>query len=118
MEITYNKVSHEYNSATYQKLKVLDDINLSIEANKITGIVGKQGSGKTTLVEMLEALVIPTKGNVKIDNFTIKKNKQIKKINELRKTMPRKTKIRIENIKEVGGTSSSRAMSEVSATPD
>ncbi|MBQ8234067.1 MAG: ATP-binding cassette domain-containing protein [Bacilli bacterium] len=85
MEIVYDKVTHIYNSATYSKLKVLDDISLNIEENKITGIIGRQGSGKTTLVEMLSALVVPTKGSVKVDEYLIKKNKSIKKINELRK---------------------------------
>ena len=85
MEIVYDKVTHIYNSATYSKLKVLDDISLNIEENKITGIIGRQGSGKTTLVEMLSSLVVPTKGSVKVDEYLIKKNKNIKKINELRK---------------------------------
>ncbi|WP_165026964.1 peptidase domain-containing ABC transporter [Dysgonomonas sp. ZJ279] len=50
---------------------VLDGINLVINENKITAIVGASGSGKTTLVKLLLAFYKPNKGEIKVDNISI-----------------------------------------------
>ncbi|AWZ48929.1 ABC transporter ATP-binding protein [Clostridiaceae bacterium 14S0207] len=55
--------------------KVLDNINLYIDHKKITVILGKSGSGKTTILRLLAGLEIPTSGNVKFIND---ENKEIK----------------------------------------
>lgn len=48
--------------------KVLDDINLTIEAGKVTAIVGTSGSGKTTLLKLLLGFYEPIKGQVLLGN--------------------------------------------------
>ena len=64
---------------------VLKNINLDIKEGKISSIIGRSGSGKSTLVEMINALNIPSKGEVKINDFIItNKSKRIKNINDLR----------------------------------
>lgn len=45
---------------------VLDNINLEIEGNRIVGLIGKNGCGKTTLLKILSTLVKPTSGEVSI----------------------------------------------------
>ncbi|MBS9336796.1 energy-coupling factor transporter ATPase [Fructobacillus papyrifericola] len=47
-----------------QTVPVLKDINLTIESGKITAIIGQTGSGKSTLVQQLNALLKPTAGQV------------------------------------------------------
>lgn len=46
------------------KKSVIKDVNITIEAKKITGIVGPSGSGKTTILDILLRLIEPTTGNV------------------------------------------------------
>lgn len=48
--------------------KVLNDINLTIEAGKVTAIVGTSGSGKTTLLKLLLGFYEPIKGQVLLGN--------------------------------------------------
>ncbi len=84
MEIKFNDVSYTYDKINYQKKEVLKNINLSFMEGKITGIVGKSGSGKTTMVELIDALLLPSSGNIKVGNFIIDNNQKIKNINDLR----------------------------------
>jgi len=51
---------------------VLEDLNLTIPENKVTAIVGASGSGKTTVIKLLLGFYDPIKGNVKIDNYSLK----------------------------------------------
>ncbi|MEF9933811.1 MAG: ABC transporter ATP-binding protein [Clostridium sp.] len=48
------------------KETVLDNINLEIEGNKIVGLIGKNGCGKTTLLKIISSLVKPTSGEISI----------------------------------------------------
>ncbi len=84
MEIKLNDVSYTYDKVNYQKKEVLKDINLTFMEGKITGIVGKSGSGKTTMVELIDALLIPSSGSIEVGNFIIDQNSKNKEINDLR----------------------------------
>jgi len=50
-----------------QRTHVLEDVNLSIEKGELVSIVGYSGAGKTTLVSLLAGLIMPDKGEVKVD---------------------------------------------------
>ena len=50
---------------------VLDDLNLEIPYGQATGIVGPNGSGKTTMIKTLLGLVKPTSGDILIDDKSI-----------------------------------------------
>jgi len=47
---------------------VLDDINLSINENTITGIIGRNGSGKTVLLKIISGLYFSDEGNIDYNN--------------------------------------------------
>lgn len=51
---------------------VLDDLNLEIPSGQATGIVGPNGSGKTTTIKALLGLVKPTAGSIHVDGESIK----------------------------------------------
>jgi ATP-binding cassette subfamily B protein len=51
---------------------VLEDISLEIPQNRITAIVGASGSGKTTLVKLLLGFYEPNKGDIKVDETSLK----------------------------------------------
>lgn len=50
----------------YGSKKVFEGINFSIQQGKITGLLGKNGTGKTTLINIINSFLVPTAGNVQI----------------------------------------------------
>ncbi len=82
MSIHYQEVTHIYSPKSPFEFKALDNISLDISMNKITAIIGHTGSGKTTLVQHLNALLIPSNGTLEVCDFVIcndkKKNKKLK----------------------------------------
>ena len=55
-------------SKTYGKEPALHGINLKLERGKIIGLLGPNGSGKTTLIKLANGLLVPTTGEITIDN--------------------------------------------------
>ncbi len=55
---------------------LLKNINLKIYKGEKIGIIGKTGSGKTTLINLIMGLLSPTKGDIKIDNESILNSKE------------------------------------------
>lgn len=47
----------------------IDNLTLNIEQGKITGLIGPDGAGKTTLIRLVAGLLIPTKGEIKTMGF-------------------------------------------------
>ena len=70
-------------SKAYKNNMILKDISFNIEKGKFTVLIGESGCGKTTLLKMINKLIVPTKGNIFIDG------KDIKEIddNKLRRSM-------------------------------
>lgn len=61
---------------------VLSDLNLTINEKKITFILGQNGTGKSTLANLLSGLLFPQKGKITIDNLIINKKTNTKCIRE------------------------------------
>lgn len=85
MGINFSKVNYTY-APQKKKVKnkyILEDINLTIsEKNEFITIVGHTGSGKSTLVQMMNALLVPTTGSVTVfgNEITYKKQKNLKRL--------------------------------------
>ena len=65
--------------------KALDNINLDIKEGVITAIIGETGSGKSTLVEHLNALLLPSEGSLTVLDHEIIANTKNKNLKSLRK---------------------------------
>lgn len=85
MPIQFEKVSHHYNAGTQFAYVALDEIDLTLKEGKVTAIIGATGSGKTTLVQHLNALLLPTSGKVTVLDRVIDSAEKPKKLKELRK---------------------------------
>ena len=85
MEINFRNVNFTYDSRS--KLETLKNINLTIsKSGEFISILGHTGSGKSTLVQLMNALIIPTSGNLTILNQEIKTKKQKNKnLKDIRK---------------------------------
>ena len=76
-----DKVSFVYSKGTPFQLTALDEVSLSFEKGKITGLIGHTGSGKSTLVNLLNGLYKPTEGKVYLDGVDIwEKPKEISSV--------------------------------------
>ncbi len=74
-------VSYVYSKGTPFQKNALENISVSFERGKITGLIGHTGSGKSTLVNLLNGLYKPTAGEVFLNGENIwKKPKEIAKI--------------------------------------
>ncbi len=85
MSISFEHVSHVYSAGTPYEYKALDDVSVTIEEGKITAVIGQTGSGKSTLVQHLNALLLPSEGTICILDRTIKAGEKPKKLKSLRK---------------------------------
>ena len=69
-DIVIDKISFRYTGA---KENVLENLSLTIPANKVTAIVGASGSGKTTLMKLLLKFYEPDAGEISIHGLNFKK---------------------------------------------
>lgn len=84
MPITFKQLTHIYNANSPFPYAALHEIDLDIKEGVFTAVIGETGSGKSTLVQHLNALLLPTSGSVEIDEFNVtpdkKKNKNLKQL--------------------------------------
>lgn len=74
-------LSFVYGQKTPFEERAVDNVSLSIEKGEFVGIIGHTGSGKSTLVQMLNGLIQPTEGQVLLDGEDIWQNpKEIRKV--------------------------------------
>lgn len=71
MSIKINHLTQIYGQGTAFEKKALDDINLEIQDGEFIGLIGHTGSGKSTLIQHLNALLLPTSGEVLLNGENI-----------------------------------------------
>jgi len=64
--ITFSDIHKNYNGK-----EIIADFNLTIESGTFVTIIGTSGSGKTTVLKMINGLVLPDKGEIRIDGKNI-----------------------------------------------
>ena len=77
MPINFKDVSLIYSPKTPFAFNALKKVNFAIEDGSFVALVGKTGSGKSTIAQLMNALLTPTEGVVTIDDFT--NSKEVKK---------------------------------------
>ncbi|MBN4051172.1 ABC transporter ATP-binding protein [bacterium AH-315-L21] len=60
-----------------KKTKALDNISITIEPNKIYGLLGRNGAGKTTLLNILTTKIFPTSGEITIGGEEVFENDKV-----------------------------------------
>ncbi|MCC5890983.1 MAG: energy-coupling factor ABC transporter ATP-binding protein [Alkalibacterium sp.] len=85
MDIRFEEVGYTYQKGTPFQSKALHDINLSIMDGSFTALVGHTGSGKSTVLQHLNALKKPTSGQVTIGDRVITHFSEDKGLKSLRK---------------------------------
>ena len=70
-KLQLNNVSYVYSKGTPFQKTALNNVTVGFEEGKITGLIGHTGSGKSTLVNLLNGLSRPTSGEVLLDGENI-----------------------------------------------
>lgn len=73
-QLEVKNLTYIYSAGTPSEKRALNNINLSINKGDFIGLIGQTGSGKSTLVRQLNALLKPTKGRVFLNGRDIWKN--------------------------------------------
>ncbi len=68
-------VSYGYSHGTPFEITALDNVSFSVEKGELVGIIGHTGSGKSTLIKMLNSLLKPESGQIFLDGKDINKDK-------------------------------------------
>ena len=85
MGIILDNVSYTYQEGTPFASAALSDVSLSIEDGSYTAIIGHTGSGKSTILQLLNGLLVPTKGSVRVFDTLITSTSVNKQIRQIRK---------------------------------
>ena len=75
MPIEVRNLTYIYNPGTTFEKKAVDDISVTIADGEFVGLIGQTGSGKSTLIQHLNALLAPTAGSVLLDGEDINADK-------------------------------------------
>ena len=67
--ISIKDLKHYYTDADGNEVKALDGVSLDIKQGEFVAIIGANGSGKSTLARHLNALLLPTEGEVLVDGM-------------------------------------------------
>src|SRR5699024_769984 len=84
MDITFKNVGYTYQAGSPFSHRALSNISFHIPSGSFVAIIGHTGSGKSTLIQHLNGLTIPTEGTVEVGSFTLTKEKKEKDIKLLR----------------------------------
>jgi energy-coupling factor transport system ATP-binding protein len=84
MDISLEKVEHRYQQGTPFERLAIKNVSINIPTGSYIAIIGHTGSGKSTVLQHLNALLKPTKGKVHIGSRTIEAGKKEKNLKPIR----------------------------------
>jgi energy-coupling factor transport system ATP-binding protein len=84
MQIAFENVGYVYHKDSPMAYRALKNIELNISKGKFIAIIGATGSGKSTIIQHLNGLLIPSEGTVSIGEYTIQANSKNKNLKTLR----------------------------------
>ena len=85
MGIALENVSFTYQEGTPLASTALSDVSLSIEDGSYTALIGHTGSGKSTILQLLNGLLVPSQGSVRVFDTLITSTSKNKDIRQIRK---------------------------------
>ncbi|MDK8503176.1 energy-coupling factor ABC transporter ATP-binding protein [Aerococcus sp. UMB1112A] len=84
MQIEFDQVGFAYGAGTAFEMQALHDVTLTIPDKSFTALVGHTGSGKSTVIQHLNALLLPSSGEVRLGNFVLNSESKGKGLKDLR----------------------------------
>ena len=71
MSIVIEHLNYVYMQGGPYETRALDDVSLTIHDGEFIGLIGHTGSGKSTLVQHLNGLILPTSGKITVDGMDL-----------------------------------------------
>ncbi|MCW2917360.1 MAG: transporter ATP-binding protein [Actinomycetia bacterium] len=68
-------VSKVYRTQAREQRRVVDELNLTLEAGEVLGLLGVNGAGKTTTIKMICGLIEPTAGSISINGLDVRRSR-------------------------------------------
>ena len=90
MPVKLEHVNFIYSPGSPSQKKALNDINLLFEDGCFTALIGKTGSGKSTLIQHLNGLLLPTSGVVEVGSYLIDMTLEYKKNGKVNTSLMKK----------------------------
>ncbi|MFT8328349.1 MAG: energy-coupling factor transporter ATPase [Oenococcus oeni] len=87
MEINFRNVSFSYQLNTPFSTAALKDVSFDILDGSFTSIVGHTGSGKSTVLQLIDGLLIPEKGHIQAGSFQMNSSSNAKHLKKFRKNV-------------------------------
>lgn len=84
MQIEFDQVDFAYGAGTAFEMQALHDVSLTIPDKSFTALVGHTGSGKSTVIQHLNALLLPSGGEIRLGDFLLTAESKGKGLKTLR----------------------------------
>ncbi len=87
MPLSFKEVTYTYSPNTPFEYQALKGINVNFTVGQMTAIIGNTGSGKSTLIQHLNGLLLPTSGEIEVVDRVIRAGEKLKDGKKLKKTV-------------------------------
>ncbi len=84
MSIKLENVSYYYNKGNVYETLAVDDVSFEIKDGEFVGVIGHTGSGKSTMVQLLNCLLKPSSGRVIVDGKDVNENENTMRENRFK----------------------------------
>ncbi len=71
MQINLHQVTADYQAGPIRSPEILKSISTTVKSGSFTAVAGKTGSGKSSLLKLMNGLLVPVKGRVSIGEIMI-----------------------------------------------
>lgn len=85
MEVRFKKVSADYQIGPIRSSLVLRSVDLSLKSGSFTAVIGHTGAGKSSLLKVMNGLLIPTQGEVRVGKAIIEAGNPKQSLKQVRK---------------------------------
>ncbi|AZZ59866.1 energy-coupling factor transporter ATPase [Oenococcus sp. UCMA 16435] len=87
MEINFKNVNFNYQLNTPFSTVALEDVSFNIPSGSFTSIIGHTGSGKSTVLQLIDGLLTPASGDIKVGDFQLNSQSSQKHLKNFRKNI-------------------------------
>ncbi|WP_067841236.1 energy-coupling factor transporter ATPase [Amphibacillus sediminis] len=85
MQVNFRSVKADYQLGPIRARNIIDDVTFSLESGSFTAVIGRTGAGKSSLLKLMNGLLLPAKGEVSIGELELSQQANKKVINQIRK---------------------------------
>ncbi|MFT8469918.1 MAG: energy-coupling factor transporter ATPase [Oenococcus sp.] len=85
MAVIFDKVTYQYETASSARSAALKQVSFHIPTGSFTSIIGRTGSGKSTILQLIDGLILPASGQITVGQTKLTANSSQKNLKNFRK---------------------------------